>query len=241
MVTPCIDATKKSCMNLLATPTPEKLYAFRQHLLRKGVLAIVGTLAEYWDCLTEQSPGLILLDLALAGPVWKDIIADTRKMAPAARIVAVADKFPEADELFLLGLGVVGCCNYALPPESVARIIEMVEDGGVWISHAVLPLIMRQLAEKIVVKKQQNGKPLPAPAKEPDSSSLTPREREIARLAGNGASNKLIARELNITDRTVKAHLSAIFQKLGMRDRVHLALYLNGSAPQEQGGLASPR
>jgi len=56
--------------------------------------------------------------------------------------------------------------------------------------------------------------------------SLTPRERQIAELVGSGVSNKLIARELNITDRTVKAHLSAIFQKLGMQDRLRLALYI---------------
>ena len=148
-------------MNLLATPTPEKLDTFRQHLLGKGTLATVGTLAEYWEYLKEQSPGLVLLDLALAGQVWKDIIAETRKMAPAARIVVVAPQFAQDDELSLLGLGVVGCCNYALPRESVARIMELVEDGGVWISHAVLPLIMRQLAEKVVAKKQQDGKLLP--------------------------------------------------------------------------------
>lgn len=106
----------------------------------------------------------------------------------------------------------------------------MVEDGGVWISHVVLPLIMKQLREKSVADKQQEQAPRPVAKEDPvSSSSLTPREREIARLVGNGASNKVIARELNITDRTVKAHLSAIFQKLGVRDRLQLALYINSS------------
>src|SRR5690606_36030653 len=134
-----------------------------------------------------------------------------------ARILAVAPRFSESEELALLSLGVAGCCSKALPSLSIARILQMVEDGGVWISHRVLPLIMKQLREKTGAQKQQQL-PKPADPEEFLSPILTPREREIAGLVGNGASNKAIARELNITDRTVKAHLSAIFQKLGTRD-----------------------
>jgi DNA-binding NarL/FixJ family response regulator len=67
---------------------------------------------------------------------------------------------------------------------------------------------------------------------------LTPRERDIARLVSNGACNKNIARELNISERTVKAHLTTIFQKLGIADRLHLALYVSGNAEARQ---ESPR
>ena len=56
---------------------------------------------------------------------------------------------------------------------------------------------------------------------------LTPREIEIARLIGQGASNKRIARQLAITERTVKAHLTTIFRKTGVDDRVTLALLVS--------------
>ena len=56
---------------------------------------------------------------------------------------------------------------------------------------------------------------------------LTPREIEIARLIGQGASNKGIARQLSITERTVKAHLTMIFRKTGVEDRVKLALMVS--------------
>jgi len=58
---------------------------------------------------------------------------------------------------------------------------------------------------------------------------LTEREREIAALVGNGGTNKQIARQLDISERTVKAHLTGIFRKLGVADRLKLALLLAAS------------
>ena len=61
-----------------------------------------------------------------------------------------------------------------------------------------------------------------------DIQSLTAREQQVARAVAGGASNKEVARTLNITERTIKAHVSAIFLKLGARDRLHLSLIMNG-------------
>jgi len=55
---------------------------------------------------------------------------------------------------------------------------------------------------------------------------LTPREREIASLVGRGATNREIANQLSVTERTVKAHLTAIFHKLGLPSRIQLALFM---------------
>ena len=56
---------------------------------------------------------------------------------------------------------------------------------------------------------------------------LTPREREIVHQVAGGASNKEIANRLNVTEATIKAHLTAVFRKLGLSDRLHLALFVN--------------
>jgi DNA-binding NarL/FixJ family response regulator len=61
---------------------------------------------------------------------------------------------------------------------------------------------------------------------------LTRREREIARLIGGGASNKEIAKQLSISDRTVKAHITTIFHKLGFSDRLRLALFVVNDSPR---------
>jgi DNA-binding NarL/FixJ family response regulator len=65
-------------------------------------------------------------------------------------------------------------------------------------------------------------------------SSLTPREREIVELVASGNCNKVIANKLNIADRTVKAHLSVIFQKLKVNDRLQLALLANKTLNREK-------
>ena len=57
---------------------------------------------------------------------------------------------------------------------------------------------------------------------------IAPRERQILRIAATGASNKEIADRLAITERTVKPHLTAIFEKLAVRDRLQLSLRVNG-------------
>ena len=56
---------------------------------------------------------------------------------------------------------------------------------------------------------------------------LTPRELQVAQMVHLGGNNKMIARELDISERTVKAHLSAIFRKLKIENRLHLALYFS--------------
>lgn len=62
-------------------------------------------------------------------------------------------------------------------------------------------------------------------------ATLTRREQEVASAVANGSSNKEIARQLGITERTVKAHTGSVFQKLNARDRLHLALMVNGQRP----------
>ncbi|MDB5839367.1 MAG: DNA-binding response regulator [Herminiimonas sp.] len=208
---------------------------FRPAMLNRGATVSVETLDGYWTALGGDVPELIVLDLALFGPDWKEAVAQTRQRVPVSKILVTAALFSDADEISLLRLGIAGCCGENVPPEMLRRIVDMILDGGVWISNTVLPVLLRQLQVRGVVAVQQKVEkpdPVPAAAK---LSQLTPREREIAGLVGRGASNKVIARELNITDRTVKAHLGAIFQKLGTPDRLRLAVYLNDATGKAAG------
>src|SRR4029079_5547655 len=85
--------------------------------------------------------------------------------------------------------------------------------------------------------------------KEPEGhlENLTLRQREVAEAIARGASNKEIARRLNVTERTVKAHLTNMFRNVGVFDRLHLALLLNNvrgasaGSPRNDIGAASPK
>ena len=74
---------------------------------------------------------------------------------------------------------------------------------------------------------RQAAAPKPAANANPMLERLTPREREIAGLVAEGVANKVIAQRLGLSDLTVKAHLTAIFRKLGVPSRVKLALLLS--------------
>lgn len=214
-------------MYLLATASPQIITNFRAALRKRGGTTVVGSLPDLWNTECPHQARLVLIDFGLLGSDPKPKIARTRQLMPSAKVLVITTELSPESELSLLGAGVAGCCGVHLAEDTVARIIDTVLDGGTWISHAVLPLVLKGL--------RGLGATI-APAADPGTASgadrlgaLTPRERQIAELVGGGASNKQIARQLSITDRTVKAHLGAIFQKLSVSDRLQLALYVTGA------------
>ena len=110
-----------------------------------------------------------------------------------------------------------------IEPEQLKNVVEAVQQGELWIRRA---LSWHLLNELVVITQEKNK------IKQAVSdllANLTRREYEIATLVGNGESNKQIARRLDITERTVKAHLTEVFRKLEVADRLKLALIVKGS------------
>jgi DNA-binding NarL/FixJ family response regulator len=95
----------------------------------------------------------------------------------------------------------------------------VVDLGQIWVGKSVM--------QRLVAGSRNMPKPAEEPAQAWDAG-LTEREREVAVLAANGASNLAIARDCGISERTVKAHLSAVFTKLNLTDRLQLALRVHG-------------
>jgi DNA-binding NarL/FixJ family response regulator len=97
----------------------------------------------------------------------------------------------------------------------------VVENGGLWVGQSLLQKLVGTTSRLIGQRMSgQNGQDC--------LSQLSEREAQVAKLVAGGASNKEIAGQLSITERTVKAHLSAVFEKLGLRDRLQLSLKING-------------
>lgn len=113
-----------------------------------------------------------------------------------------------------------GYANTHSVPALLGQIADVVTQGGLWIGESLMQRLLRGVARI----------PPPAPIAQSGAwdESLTEREREVAQVVAAGASNKEIARELGITERTVKAHVGAVLDKLGVRDRLQLALLVNG-------------
>lgn len=135
----------------------------------------------------------------------------------ACPVVAMVGVPGEAEAFSLLNAGVHGYCHVEAAPEQLCEISLVVENGGLWMPP---PLMQRFLA--------LSTRAIPAVTPEAhELNDLTAREVMVAEQVAHGASNREIAAALEITERTVKAHLSAIFDKLGVRDRVQLALRMN--------------
>lgn len=115
-----------------------------------------------------------------------------------------------------------GASGYTAMPSASAecvRVIARLKAGEYWVPRQVLTLLVRDLVDEPSI-------PLAIRLK------LSPRERQVADCVASGYSNKRIARVLEVTERTVKAHLSNIFQKTPASDRLELALLMKGELPE---------
>lgn len=193
--------------------------------------AIWGSLLAAKGAVQQHLDALVLMDCLAAPPlscvldmhVFATIPSPSALMglAKLTPLLLVFEQLSVDEELSWLAIGVRACCTPDLSQERLAVIIDVTHRGGIWVSNAALPLLLKGLQHYTAHHTEQNTPP--------NLALLTPQERKIADLVGRGDSNKLIARELNISDRTVKTHLGAIFSKLQVADRVHLALLLNQS------------
>lgn len=176
---------------------------------------------------------LVAIDLTILPSDRAGRVRQWKAACHASPLILGGDEFSPERELAALGLGMSACCDQRLAEESLSRVINIVLGGGVWISGAALPQLMDRLAHVGVEGSVARTEPARVAGVSPSPLSLlTERQRAVAVLLAQGESNKTIGRKLNIANRTVKAHLSAIFEKLMVSDRVQLAVLLNRQEPE---------
>lgn len=149
------------------------------------------------------------------------LVEGLRKTLAGRPLIVLADEPAEDDAMLALSAGASGYCNSHAAPQVLQQIATVVDNGGLWIGQALMQRLVTATSRL-----------LPAPSTGDSAawrSALTAREQEVALLLAQGASNKEIARQLDITERTVKSHVSAMLEKLGARDRLQLSLVINGT------------
>lgn len=166
-----------------------------------------------------QQDDLVLVHWsALSGEQRKALLA----CAKTSRLILLVDH-PLLDEgEALLAQGIYGYANTFIQVSLLPDVVSTVAHGDLWI----WPELMQRLLKRLLQR--------PA-APQPDITEwgLSQREQEVLAELGAGRSNKLIARKLDITERTVKAHVSSILEKVGVHDRVELILKLRGAQPPQ--------
>lgn len=182
----------------------------------------VAALPALWSQ-QNQAGDMLILDARLPdAPGWSDAgMQQLLRRCPAL----VLSPMP-SDELGyqVLEAGAQGFAHVYSTQEALVQIIASMAQGGVWVGRSLLSQMLRNLAERVV--------PPQAPA--PWAQGLTPREQEVAQMAAVGTSNQAIAQALDITERTVRAHMSAILEKLQVSDRLMLALKVHGISTEQK-------
>ncbi|MFT5546438.1 two-component system response regulator NarL [Rheinheimera aquimaris] len=202
-------------------------------LLRKGlkqllaleddleVIAEASSGAEAIPLAVELDPDLIILDLNMQGMDGIATLKRLRDDGVTSRIVMLTVSDADEDVVNAISNGADGYLLKDSDPEILLEHIKRALSGKMVLSEAVTQVLATALRRPTVK----------APA---ELNSLTNREHEILSFIAKGLSNKLIARELNISDGTVKVHVKHLLKKLGLRSRVEAAVWM----VNQQGGKA---
>ncbi len=138
---------------------------------------------------------------------------------PSIKLFLLSDNPTPEEGLAFLKAGIVGYGNTYITEERLAEAVKIVASGGVWLGQKVIQQLILETSKKSGVRV--------TPDIEQRLTVLTRMELRVARLVALGRTNLEIADELEITERTVKAHLTAVYEKLHIANRLSLALLLN--------------
>jgi DNA-binding NarL/FixJ family response regulator len=180
----------------------------------------------------EAFPDLIACPLEMVPPagglVWvllptgqhvEAAVSRLRKVLAGRSLIVLADEPTEDAAMAALAAGASGYCNGHAAPQVLQQVATVVENGGLWIGQGLMQRLLAATSRLLPERVADNSV---------WQDRLTAREQEVAMALAKGASNKEIARQLDITERTVKAHVGATLDKLGARDRLQLSLIING-------------
>ena len=184
-------------------------------LLEERGIRVVGQAALAADAIRQASeldPDVVLMDLSMPGMSG---IEATQRLAAAAPLVRVLALTVVADDRHVLDALLAGACGYLLKESSIDQIIEGIKAaarGESVISPRIASRLVRRLRAPDEAEHGLGG------------ADLTPREHQVLELLARGMDNTEIARELNLSQHTVKNHVSSILVKLQVENRIQAAV-----------------
>jgi DNA-binding NarL/FixJ family response regulator len=181
-------------------------------------IEVVGTAVDGRMAVAQVlalAPDVVLMDIGM--PQLDGVDATRQILAgnPDTKIVILTSYADESRILQALEAGALGYLLKHSDPHNVVKAVRVAHTGDAFLDPQ---------AGRVLVEQGRRRTP---------ETHLTPREREVLRLVGQGLANKQIARRLDITERTVKSHLTNVFQRIGVTDRVQAALWVHQHLPPQ--------
>ena len=175
-------------------------------------IVVAGEAANGREAVTQAAalqPTVTLLDLIMPEMSGLDALSEIRRVAPATHVVVLTSADEEEAMIAAMRAGAQGYLLKTEPAGAVVTAIRAAARGEAALAPSVALRLMHAVAH---------------PAAHPEDA-LSPREREVLALLGHGLSNKQIAARLKMAEKTARAHVSSILQKLNLEGRTQAALY----------------
>lgn len=160
-------------------------------------------------------------------PEIKSLIGSVRALQPQARVVVVSGAPEPQEGLFAINAGAMGYTHAYALPEVLTEVATVVQHGGIWAGPDLLKALVTSTSAALArLPTNPQGESVTAKNNAKAWATLSGREAQVACQVALGHSNKEVADSLFIAERTVKAHLGAVFEKLAVRDRLQLAVFV---------------
>lgn len=166
----------------------------------------------------ELKPDVVLMDIGLSGMNGLEATRTIKSLMPSTKIIILTSHNKEGEVLAALGSGATGYCLKDISSSLLEEVIKMIYKGICWIDSSLISYVLKYLPKIENLNNLNNIQLVGTKYK------LSSRELNILELLVSGKSNEEIAKEANISVHTAKAHISNIFSKLSVKDRVQAAV-----------------
>jgi len=180
---------------------------------------------EVLDVLQQYEPDILLLDLKMPGLDGLGTLQKLQAARNKTRVIVLTASDDKNEFVQAMKLGTSGIVLKQTATELLIKSIRKVHAGEIWLDSHTTAAVIRQFVANDEPSAPQMAAPPPPQQRDRERSPLSQREREIVALVAQGFKNKEMAEKMFISEQTVKNHLHNIFDKLGVSDRLELALY----------------